>query len=198
MVFFLIRFRCMCTAEDKNVEVWSNSITTWTMRCLSSCPSLTSTFIASWKMYGQTPRPVLTPQSPRPLMCQEGMACYWSQNDECWLFEWGALPYNSTSTLQESRDSGYGWDYGCNGAYKSVVQSSHPTHNSRERSSGLVEPYTFINALPKQWHIVYTSGINQLRLLSACWEKALVTKKKSLIAARVSKSYKIQWNKILH
>uniref|UniRef100_A0A8C1JLC3 Zinc finger protein 395a n=1 Tax=Cyprinus carpio TaxID=7962 RepID=A0A8C1JLC3_CYPCA len=32
MVFYLIRFRCMCTVEAKNVEVWSNSITTWTMR----------------------------------------------------------------------------------------------------------------------------------------------------------------------
>lgn len=154
MVFFLIRFRCMSTAEDKNVEVWSNSITTWTMRFLSSCPSSTSTFIASWKTCGRAPRPVLPPQSPRPLMCQEGMACCRCQNDECWLFEWETLLYNSTSTLQESRDSGHGWDYGCNGAYKSFVQSSHPTHSSGERNSRLVEPYTFINALPKQqiWH----------------------------------------------
>ncbi len=141
MMFYLICLRCMCTAVAKNVEVWSNSITTWTMKCLSSCHSSTSMFIASWKMCGWSPRPALSLQSPRPLMCPEGTSCYSCLNDECWPFEWKTLIYNSTSTLQESRDSGHGWDYGCDGAYKSVVQSSHPTLGSGERNSRLVEHY---------------------------------------------------------
>lgn len=150
MVFLLIRFRCTCTAEDKNVEVWLNSITTWTMRFLFSCPSATSTFIANWKTCGRAPLPVLPPPFPRPLMCQEGISCYRCQKDECWLFEWEALPYNSSSTLQEPRNGGHGWDYGCNGANKSFVQSSHPTRGSGERNSRLVELFTFINASPKR------------------------------------------------
>lgn len=160
MVFYLICFRCMCTAAAKNVEVWSNSITTWTMKCLSSCRSSTSMFIASWKTCGWAPRPALPPQSPRPLMCPEGTSCYSCLNDECWPFEWKTLLYNSTSTLQESRDSGHGWDYGCDGAYKSVVQSSHPTLGSGERNSRLVEHYInvcFLKSCKQQcnaqiWH----------------------------------------------
>lgn len=100
MMFYLLFFRCMCTAEAKNVEVWLNSITTWTMRCLSSCRSSTSTFIASWKTCGRAPRPLLPPQSPRPLMCQEGTSCYTWLNDECWPFEWEALLYNATLLLR--------------------------------------------------------------------------------------------------
>lgn len=131
MVFNLIYFRCMCTVVAKNVEVWSNSITTWTMRCLSSCRSSTSTFIASWKTCGRAPRPVTPPQSPRPLMCQEGMS-EWRMLS-FWI--WKTVHYNSTLTLQESWDSGHGWNYGCNGAYKSVVQSSHPALRSGEGHS---------------------------------------------------------------
>ncbi len=92
MVFYLICFRCMCTAVAKNVEVWSNSITMWTMKCLSTCRSSTSMFIASWKTCGWAQRSALPPQSPRPLMCPEGTSCYSCLNDECWPFEWKNTP----------------------------------------------------------------------------------------------------------